>query len=360
MVPDLPVPRPALIDRISPSAANDLLACKLRVGFGRDPTYHAWRRPTPATVLGKASHHVLEQAFRSGSIPPGDRKEALRSEWEQAIAEGVEELESAWAPAVPPPPDLWPGYQLTRTRVLRRALRIAESRADRSDARDAATGDGGLEVSLEAPELRLLGRVDRIDRAAGRMQIVDVKSGIRASEPTPEHVRQLQLYAALVHAERGEWADDLVIESASGQQHVMELDRTAVLDAVAEVGAAIDQFNELAATESFEAAATPDPDHCRFCTYRVLCRPYWSALTTEWSHRSVLGEIEATSVNEAQQVISVKVASPVDTAGGSIQISGLPASSVGASAQWFAAADLEPVHGRTDLAARWSSITTSW
>ena len=58
---------------------------------------------------------------------------------------------------------------------------------------------------------------------------------------------------------------------------------------MSETRAAVDAFN--AATESSRllTEAKPDQERCRWCNYRVICEPFWNALTTEWVQRSTLG-----------------------------------------------------------------------
>lgn len=360
MVPDLPPPQPALIDRISPSAANNLFACKLRIGFSRDEAHSGWRRPVPASVLGTTSHHVIELAFRSGAAPTSERDAMLSVEWERKIAEAVQQLATAWAPAEPPPPQEWPGYQLTRVRTLRRASRIAASRTRHSGLAEGATEASGLEAWLEAPEWNLYGRVDRVDRVDGRLRVVDVKAGIRVGEPTPEHVLQLLLYAALVQKTRGEWPSEIAIESASGQQHVIGLDPQAALDAVASVRAAVDEFNDLARSGVLEASARPTRDLCRFCPFRIVCRPYWLELVVEWNHRALMGEVLEVNQSNDRQLATVRLVSPSDASPPTVQVSGLPAATVPPTAQWLGAIDLEPVNGRPDWSASWASIVRGW
>jgi hypothetical protein len=116
---DVSEPLPTRIAQISPSRSNDLLACQLQAAFGRDERFDVWRRPSTFSVLGETSHALAEVARKRGDWPveATARRSVLEEAWEQAIAKGAAKLASAWAPGVPPSPDEWPGYQLTRSRT---------------------------------------------------------------------------------------------------------------------------------------------------------------------------------------------------------------------------------------------------
>ena len=57
---DFPSPDSTPISEISPSLANEMLSCQLRVAFARDPVHKVWRRPNAYSALRLAAHSVTE------------------------------------------------------------------------------------------------------------------------------------------------------------------------------------------------------------------------------------------------------------------------------------------------------------
>jgi hypothetical protein len=111
-----------------------------------------------------------------------------------------------------PPPERWPGYQLTRVRLLRQLSEEAN--------RPRARGKGisaKPEVRLEAPGLALVGRVDRIERSSKDVELVDLKSGWGADDDIrPAHRRQLLIYAYLWQAMSGNWPTKVSVNVSMG------------------------------------------------------------------------------------------------------------------------------------------------
>ena len=353
MLPDLPSPSPTPIDRVSPSLANDLLACELRVGFARDARFSAWRRPSTFSVLGVAAHRMIETALRSRALKTDDVSDEFERVWDEVIAEGRQLLLAAWQPVTPPPPADWPGYQLTRTRALRRARRIvATHRSDRVVPADAIS----VERWMEPEGSILVGRADRVDRCAQGLRVVDVKTGLQQAAPTDEQRRQLLLYAVLVYRTHGEWPAEIALEGANGVQQVFELDAEEALAAEQEVLEAVDRFNHQVEIDELESSARPGADRCRHCPYRVVCHPYWQALSPRWEHASVLGSIVAAGESH----VELRIASPRERASAVARISDL-ATSIGSLGTWLAAVDLRRAPGQSgDFVARWSSVLNEW
>jgi hypothetical protein len=104
-LPDFPSPHPRPITKVSPSLANDLMTCGLRVAFSQDPHFSTqWRRPNAFTALGSAAHAVTEAAFRRTDWAEDDatRRWQLEAQWDKEVTRSVDRLREAWAPALPP------------------------------------------------------------------------------------------------------------------------------------------------------------------------------------------------------------------------------------------------------------------
>ena len=110
----------------------------------------------------------------------------------------------------------------------------------------------------------LRGRADRIDRVAGEVRIVDLKTGLHQGEPTEDQRRQLLLYAVLYERTNGEWPAALAIENASGEQVALPFDPAEAADALDEVLEAVTSFNALVTTKGpFTLLANPGAETCR-------------------------------------------------------------------------------------------------
>jgi RecB family exonuclease len=357
---DFPAPEPTPIEKVSPSLANQLLACGLRVAFTRDPSNRSLRRPSTFSVLGEVAHAITELAYKGGDFD-GDEPAArawLEQEWEQESDRAAAKLAAAWAPATPPPAVEWPGYNLTRARTIRRGVRLLASRRGVREALEPVPGTG-IELDLEDPESRLHGRADRIERNGNRTRIVDLKSGLHQGDPTADQRRQLLLYAVLAQGTTGEWPSEIAIEDASGAQTAIELDPSEAANALAEVQAAVSSFNEDVGSVDFRTKAAPNPDRCRWCAFRVVCGPYWHELRTDWEHRSVFGHIEEAGSSNSGGFARVLVASPGNLAGRSVHVSSL-AESVNAEATHLAIVDVAGSVASEDVRARWSSLWRAW
>lgn len=356
--PDFPGPDPKPISGISPSLANQLLACQLRVGFSRDADFKGLRRPSTYSLLGEVAHAVTESAFRwSGPRDSPDLvRAAIEELWDEEVVRASATLSSAWAPASPPPPAEWPGYQLTRARTVRRATRQVSTSGP---PKSGTPGGTDVEIELTDPETGLFGRADRIERRGGSTRVVDLKTGLRQAEPTEDQTRQLLLYAVLAHRSTGEWPAELAIEDASGAQSSIVLESDVAESALSEVMAAVGAFNEHIEAKDLVDRAEPTADRCRWCAFRVACGPYWEALHSDWGHRSALGGVVASDESAMAGFALLQVESPVDLAGTVLHISALASPPAEGSTR-MAVTDLAGDPARGDVRARWSTNIRSW
>ena len=355
---DFPTPHPLPIESISPSLANDLLACQLRVAFSRDPELRSWRRPSTYSALGVAAHWVTEKAFKRSHWPTDavQVRNRLVELWDGEIERGASALANAWAPAIPPPPNEWPGYSLTRARTIRRAVKLLTSRSAGSGDRIPGTG---IEIELTDAESGLSGRADRIDRDGSATRIVDLKTGLRQGAPTDDQRRQLLLYAVLAQRATGAWPSSIAVEDASGFQYVQELSAPQAEDVLQEVESARSEFNTLTSTARFTEVAQPSADRCRWCAFRVVCRPYWQELRADWQHRSVMGRIVETGFADGTGHLSISIESPADQSNRIVHLSSASmapseADDKAAIVDWMGNLELGTVR------ARWSTSLRTW
>jgi len=354
---DFPNPHPLPISDIAPTLANHLLACQLRAGFLRDPEHGHWKRPNTYTVLGLVAHAVIEAVSKNRHWPSDSTtfEKALQEIWDREIARGVADLARAWSPAIPPAPSEWPGYMLTRSRTFRRAmkLRIPPTSQPRSGSSFAT------EVEFRDPDSGLFGRIDRIERNGASIRVIDLKTGIHQGDPTQEQRRQLLLYAVLVHRTTDKWPASIAIEGTSGCCYNEQLDPEEAETVLDEVLAGVASFNEAAAAGTLVAEARAEPDRCRWCDFRVVCRPFWEKLTSDWEQRSAFGSIVKTGESPGGSFVSFVLESPQDQTGTMLHIAGLPRPLL-ADAKKIAITDWRGVAGAGNGRARWSTITRTW
>ena len=356
---DFATPAPSRISEFSPTLANQLAACQLRVAFARDERLHQWRRPSTSTVLGVVAHAVTEAAFRRREWPstPGEVRTLIEGQWDSEVIRGTSALEEAWAPAKPPPAVEWPGFALTRARTVRRALRVAAAATTRSGAVQEVSG--GIEISLRDPTTGLFGRADRIDSDGDSTRVVDLKTGIHQDEPTDEQRRQLLLYAVLVFRNTGRWPSSIAVEDASGYQHELPLDPADAESTLQEVTAAVVSFNNKVENGDFFATADPSPDRCRWCSFRVVCQPFWNEVAADWDQRAALGTVVGSGSSGTGSFVSLSIERPLEREGQLLQVIALPAP-LEASVTKVAVVDWVGRWESGGVRARWSTLIRGW
>lgn len=353
---DLPGPQPAEIERFSPSTANLLLSCRLRLAFARDPGHSRHRRPSTFSSLGVIAHSVTEAAFKRSGWPEreADVRTMLEAIWDEESIRAEELMAEAWNPAEPPPVIEWPGYALTRARTLRRAAAVAGGRTGPS-AQEPSPG-AGVEVDLSDDESGLFGRADRIERDGKGMRVVDLKTGLNQDEPTEAQRRQLLLYAVLLHRATGTWPASIAVEDASGNLYDQRLEPAEAEEALRSVQAAVGEFNRSVRDGHVLDGADPGPDTCRWCDFRTVCQPYWQHISAEWGHRAARGRVTSSGSSDDGWYVELEIDQPVDRAGTILHLAGLP-SGVLPGASTIAVVNWVGPPEASVVRARWSTRT---
>lgn len=266
-----------------------------------DPNTKPWVARSLRTSLGIIAHALTEETARGNAPPPAQRRAWLTEHWDRLVEKEVRLLRAAWPGRAIPEPKTWPGYVATRTRLLRR-LESEESMpvADRMSqwSADGARGRrlrGHLpplpwvELRLGDADARLYGTPDRVEVREGRLRVVDLKTGVHQGGIQPAQLRQLLLYAHLVKTAAGVLPHEVVLQNVKGQEAVITVDPEAVAAVVAQAKEAIRAFNSMQASAVF--AAAPSQENCGTCPFRIVCSPYWSARTQEWTGRDIRGVI---------------------------------------------------------------------
>lgn len=282
-------PEPNTPELLSPTAINDLFDCPLRAAYRFDSSFTPLRLPSPASSLGRATHGVLEALAKGLLAGAGTTEEArsrIEAEWDRQIAIGTEDLQSHWSPTeVPDPPD-WPGYHLTRARLLKRA------RPGYAGPSTASRTRVVTETLLSDGSVGIKGKPDRIEGPEGDRCVVDFKSGLRQDEPTRAQRRQLLLYAHLVEVEEGELPRSVAVENPVGMRWSEQVKRDELDELLAEISRRRQLLSQPGS--AIAEVAQADEETCRWCDYRLVCPAYWDALEDDWEHGSFSGVLQET------------------------------------------------------------------
>jgi hypothetical protein len=301
-----PTAAPAV--RLSPSAINALLACPRKLAHARDPSNSTWRRSTPRTALGVVAHALTEAASTEAMPEQAQARAAwLEGRWNSLIADQADILAAAWPNRAVPAPAAWPGYAITKVRLIRRLTREAPTLAGQpvQPTERSAAGPTGptpaaalplpwVERRLEAGQL--FGTPDLVEEVDGQLRVVDLKAGVHQNETTPSQRRQLLLYASLVYSELGRLPDACVIRDARGTETTINVTQSEVDTVRAEAESAGAAFN-VSITTPQGAPARPSKENCRWCDYRVVCSDYWRTRESDWPSTAsdIIGTVTSAS-----------------------------------------------------------------
>jgi RecB family exonuclease len=268
---------------VSPSQISTLHLCSLRFGFESLRGAFDEVVSNPAAILGTVSHAVLEKAGRTypPSKSPSEARQVADQAWNEALERQVERLRQRPRDGHLLRPERWPNYFLQRARAVRAAVELSMARAGFFRPREGEMrGHSNTELRLESLELRLRGRIDRIERTEHGPIVVDWKTGgspDRESRSGDEnrYRDQMLLYGALYGATFGEWPTAARVLTPAGGVQEIPLTRESCLLAAEKAGVLLDRYNSAVESMSPEELANPSPDACRYCNHRAFCDSYW-------------------------------------------------------------------------------------
>jgi RecB family exonuclease len=281
----------------SPSQLSLGIDCRLRLVLaaggakvGRLPTH-------PAAERGSVFHQLLERAGR-GAIPRcGDSREAVEKELRRLLDDAATRLSSDTTTAhYAHLEDAFSTVEWhnARQRVLAIATRLLnetspmdsswEQKTEHEPLRYEDLGPSGRwpEVRIQAPELRLSGRMDAVEKhLSGRVVVRDYKSGhVYDRDGRLQHSIELQLRLyALAILESDPAADvELFVTRDSDEQ--IHLDSASAEEARDWLVGTLDGLPPGAMLTARELAA-PGP-HCASCPFRPACGAYLDAAPDLW------------------------------------------------------------------------------
>jgi RecB family exonuclease len=335
----MPVETVTVPDVFSPSQLALARDCRLRAVFAAlGPAVP--RLPThPAAERGTVFHHLLERAAR-GFIPHAtDIRAAIRRELDELLCTAAERLSRDPATAhfasleETVPPVEWHNAVQEVIAVAERLASEAPpeakggSRCSSSEAPtfDRLRGAGRWsEVRIDAPSLRLSGRMDVVERrGANAVTVRDYKTGqIRERDGSvrPHIELQLRLYAlAILAVEPSAWID---LHASDGiADHPILIDGAIIGETREWLAEILSELPAGAVVRSDEVAA---PGHgCSFCSSRHVCPAYRKTAPALWRAGSDAGPPpfdswgQATRVAEERGLIGLEL---LDAAGRRVKV----------------------------------------
>lgn len=289
----------------SPTINEDLRACFLRVAFQNDPKFSKIRPLSTTTLLGLASHQLLEAAARGefDSTPDNLMENVIHQRWILILQLAVKHLQKQ---AVLPIPIFikWPKYALRMVGACRTAIKITKTRrhfetvSSRTDT--ASYSQNEAEVWYEGWNRKLVGRIDLIRHTNTGIEVIEFKSGIVIEQSETEDIiqhirepyeRQVSLYSALVYENEGQWPIAITVESLLDGSHMVQVTPEDAKKAVDEALRLLTTYNHMVAIQ--DVIATPTPATCLWCTFKALCNDFLKAADTSWigSPVTVIGRL---------------------------------------------------------------------
>jgi hypothetical protein len=185
-------------------------------------------------------------------------------------------------------PKSWPGYYLARASAVLRACELVAG--SETESGTAGSGDAGTirERPFAAVGGKLVGKPDVIRRP----EVIDYKSGaILEYDETSQsdvlkdaYVRQLRIYGFLVKEELGWWPKRGVLLPFAGAGVEVSLEPNECVREAGEAVALLDEYNSKVTAGALpEQLAAPSPVTCRWCPFKLVCAPFWSAVMPDWS-----------------------------------------------------------------------------
>jgi hypothetical protein len=214
-----------------------------------------------------------------------------------------------------------------------------------------------VERRLIDRERRIVGTPDLVEQRINEVWIVDIKSGVGPLELTPTRRLQLLIYAHLVAVNgirQPRWGE---LVSPSGKNLQVELPPTDVAAAVERLCRLREEYNTLVGREATVAeVASPSPDACRGCLYRVICPAFAELWQQDWQvSRGVFGTLESVSQRDSHWEVEVLARSPQDLDGKRIRVTDLPGPPAVAVGALFNVIGTDVMGDPTLQRARWST-----
>jgi hypothetical protein len=264
-----PVPRSRALPYVTPSSAEMLLRCPLRLSFANEAGLPVGIG-SPATWIGDAAHFSLEHLIKEGGLwNEGPGEEATRlfdEEIARRVSRGGKAVLDRWGVD----PKRWSGFVLKRARLAKVAERLAHL------LKSVPPDQVLAEVEYSAFDGRMRGRADLVVNASTLHAVADYKTGRvvdKENEPLPAYERQVQLYCAMEKERAGSFPTVgwmIPFDGPTVEVHV----EPAICRALAEEALeALSGYNDRAPGPQPARVSTAN---CPTCPYATLCPSFWN------------------------------------------------------------------------------------
>jgi RecB family exonuclease len=272
--------RIGLIKHVSPSRAAALLACSLSEAFRASNS--APRLPThPRAHFGILAHTFLRDASRGLFSEMSEF--ALKEVWRSRVKSYEEGLgRSNTGAAVLPLMRSCRDFEVNSLRLIR-SVATYVLRAPRSPGEDQKRQS--TEAEAASIDGKIVGRLDRIAWQNGELFVTDIKTG-KTSDPNgrlrKELRIQIMLYGYLVHEKFGQWPRILRVLPLHGDPVEVNASPSEITSLANGMRQALEKANShigeiLAGRRQETDLASPSPEACRYCSFRLTCDAYWAA-----------------------------------------------------------------------------------
>lgn len=296
-----------VIRSTSPSLAEAMRTCLLRAALSRTPGVNAFVLGNPKAWLGIAYHAVLERLPELSAAGEG-ASVLIETIWNEEISRLEQEAAAHPLNRRFGQSTSWRGYFLALATVkLRAEDMLPSSQGEPSPSAPASRERVFREDDCTAFSGKLRGKPD----LGSSEEIVDFKTGNLYEEDDGDsapavkqaYVRQLRIYAYLVHEATGKWARRGLLYPIAGPPVIVNLDPVACTTEAQEAVALLDQYNAtVAKSEDHAALASPAPDACRWCPYQAICPAFWMVADESWAD-TLAGEALGGRLQAAPQAV---------------------------------------------------------
>lgn len=276
----------------TPTLAETMRACFLRAGLSRSQGSREYVLSNPKAWLGIAYHGVLEAlpglATNETSV---SLSEDVDARWNHSISRLAQQATAHPLNRRFGPPQTWKGYFLVLETLRLRVRDFAPIVTSRSQEEEPRLRERKRRTSREEEFEAFGGQLrGRIDLLRGD-EIIDYKTGALFenetgdSEPSLKeaYVRQLRLYAYLAHSATGTWPKRGLLYPLAGSPVVVELDPSDCEREAEEAVNLLKLYNQsIASAETTNDAASPSPEACRWCPFKIICSPFWTTASVNW------------------------------------------------------------------------------
>lgn len=277
----------------NPTLAETMRVCLLRAGLSHAQGSRAYVLSNPKAWLGTAYHEVLEAlpvlAAEGAEASVQQRAEAI---WNQAIKRIEQQaashpLNHRFGSAL-----TWKGYYLVLETLRIRVREFTESINRQYDRSAGYRKENITSASREKEFSALAGKLrGRIDLVRGN-EIIDYKTGALFENDTGDappslkaaYVRQLRIYAYLVHSATGKWPRRGIIFPLAGQPVIVDIEPTQCETEAAEAVEFLERYNSsVASAEEALSLASPSSEACRWCSFKTICPAFWMTVNESWT-----------------------------------------------------------------------------